>query len=223
MCINAFSVQNLFSAVARERCLAKFKKFRIQQTNKKATEPSTSAAILIPLCIVNDIPSLLYTVRAVNLKTDSGHISFPGGKTDKGESPVETALRETREEIGLSPEKVDIWGSGNTFPGRNNKISVTPVIGSIKNLTEQDLSLNKKEVAETFAVPLQTFCDPNNQFYTQFKNGYILPVFVVNKYQIWGLTAYVTHVFLSCLLSKDLYRNEWMAKKIFIDHHSNLQ
>ncbi|CAG4982333.1 unnamed protein product [Colias eurytheme] len=178
--------------------------------------PTATAAVLVPMCRFKDDAALLYTVRSTNLRGHSGQISFPGGKTDKGETPVETALRETEEEIGISSSKIDVWGQGPAFPGRDNSIMVTPVVGCISNLNPEDLLINEKEVSEVFAVPIHVLCDPKNQYYTQFKNGYILPVFLAENYKIWGITAYITHVFLSCLLPKDVYRNEWMKKKIVI-------
>ncbi|XP_045774412.1 mitochondrial coenzyme A diphosphatase NUDT8-like [Maniola jurtina] len=214
----AFGLQNIISLASRERCMANLKKFRVPSMNKTGNPPSATAAVLIPLCNVKDQTSILYTVRATNLRSDSGHISFPGGKTDRSESPIETALRETQEEIGLSPSRIDIWGSCEPVPGRKNKIMISPVIGFIQDLQESDLCLNRSEVSEVFAAPLEILCDPKNQFYTQFKNGYILPVFAVKEFKIWGVTAYMTHVFLSCLLPKNIYRNDWMRKKIVIQN-----
>ncbi|XP_023944991.2 mitochondrial coenzyme A diphosphatase NUDT8-like [Bicyclus anynana] len=211
----AFGLQYIISSASRERCMSNLKKFRVPSLNRTG-KPSATAAVLIPLCNVNERISLLYTVRATNLRSDSGNISFPGGKTDKSESPIETALRETKEEIGLSPKRVEIWGCGEAVPGRKNKIMISPVIGFIRDLQESDLCVNRNEVSEAFAAPLDMLCDSNNQFYTQFKNGYILPVFVINEFKIWGVTAYMTHVFLSCLLPKDVYKNNWMRNKIIV-------
>lgn len=168
----------------------------------------------MPVCRYNDVPSLLYTLRSPNLSSHSGQISFPGGKTDNDETPMQTALRETKEEIGLSSEKIEVWGVGPAFPGRDNKILISPVIGSINDLKCEDLAVNRNEVAEVFTVPIEVLCNPENQYHTQFRNGFILPVFIANKYKIWGITAYITHVFLSCVLSRDVYKNEWMKKKI---------
>ncbi|XP_038222243.1 nucleoside diphosphate-linked moiety X motif 8 [Zerene cesonia] len=210
-----FGLQNLFSLASRERCMVNLKKFRVPMS-KIAKLPTSTAAVLVPICRYKDDAALLYTVRSTKLSSHSGQISFPGGKTDKGETPVETALRETEEEIGISSSKIDVWGQGPAFPGRNYKIMITPVIGCISNLNPEDLLINEKEVSEVFAVPLHVLCDAKNQYYTQFKNGAILPVFLAEDYKIWGVTAYITHVFLSCLLPKDVYRNDWMKKKIIL-------
>ncbi|VVC88599.1 unnamed protein product [Leptidea sinapis] len=210
-----FSLQNIFSVAVRERCVVNLKSFKAP-TSKLKHIPTKTAAVLIPICGIEKVPSILYTVRSPNLKNHSGHISFPGGKTVKNETPVETALRETEEEIGLSSSKIDVWGYGPAFPGRNNEIMITPVIGAIPKLTHMDLNVNYSEVSEVFSVPLDVLCNKDNHFHTQFKNNYILPVFVAENYKIWGITAYLTHVFLSCLLPKEIYKNEWMKKKIVL-------
>lgn len=210
----SLGIQNIFSRASREQCIMNLKKFHVAKMRRKGVQPSASAAVLVPLCSINDIPSLLYTVRSANLKSHSGQISFPGGKTDNNETPMETALRETQEEIGLLPNKIDIWGCGPELPGKDNRMGITPVIGLIDDLSEDDLTLNKNEVSEVFAVPLQELCHSKNQYYTQFANGITLPVFVADEYKIWGITAYITHMVLSCLLSEDVYRNNWMQRKI---------
>lgn len=209
----SFGVHNIFSPASRERCMTNLKKLVIPKFGKL---PIATAAVLVPICKVQDVPSILYTVRSSNLRTNSGEISFPGGKTDLDETPVQTALRETFEEIGLSPKKIEVWGQGPAVPGRNNKILITPVIGSVSNLSDEDLSINIKEVAEVFTVPVEVLCDPNNQYHTQYQNGYVLPVFVAEQYKIWGMTAYITHAFLSSILTKDAYKNEWIKKKIIL-------
>lgn len=210
----SFGIKNIFSLASRERCMTNFKRLTIPRYGKI---PADAGSVLVPVCKVGEKPSLLYTVRATNLRTNGGEVSFPGGRTDQDESPIQTALRETYEEIGLPPDKIDVWGQGPPLPGRNNKIMITPVIGSIASLTHEDLTINVNEIAEVFTVPIELLCEPKNQFYTQFSNGFILPVFVIEEYKIWGITAYITHSFLSSVLTKDVYKNDWMKKKIVLD------
>lgn len=209
----SFGIHNIFSLASRERCLTNMKRLTLPKFGKV---PAETAAVLVPLCNVDDVPSILYTVRSSELRSNSGEIAFPGGRSDPKETPIETALRETEEEIGLSPKKIDVWGAGPAVPGRHNKIMITPVIGSIANLSQEDLNINNKEVAEVFTVGVELLCNPKNQFHTQFRNGYILPVFVTEHYKIWGITAYITHAFLSSVLSREVYNNDWMKKKVIL-------
>ncbi|KAG7312041.1 hypothetical protein JYU34_001486 [Plutella xylostella] len=206
-----FTVKHLFSPSVRDVCMANFKKMRVPLTGKR---PAARAAVLAPLCAPGGRVSLLYTVRSPMLRAHSGQISFPGGKCDLNETPAQTALRETEEETGLKQNKIEIWGEGPEFPGRNNKVIITPVIGSIMDLKKEDFNVNKNEVAEVFAISLESFCDPKNQHHTQFTNGFILPVFSVEGYKIWGVTAYITHSILRSLLPADVYKNDWTSKKV---------
>lgn len=210
----AFTIQNMFSIACRDRCMAKLRTLIPLPSHGKGS--SGTAAVLVPLCRVNGVPSLLYTVRSTNLRLNSGQVSFPGGKSERNETAVQTALREAKEEIGLVPEKMTIWGQGPAIPGHNSDFMITPVIAAIPDLKPTDLTININEVAEAFAVPIKHLCDPKNQFYTQYSNGYILPVFIAEDYKIWGITAYITHAFLTCSLSKNTYQNEWLRKKIDI-------
>lgn len=210
----AYGIQNIFSKASRERCMTNFKRLTTPRYGKV---PADKASVLVPLCNVLDKPSLLYTVRCTKMRNNSGEVSFPGGPVLKDESPIQTALKEAYQEIGLRPERIDVWGAGPALPGRNNNVLVTPVIGAIPNLMPEDLSINVDAISEVFSVPIEMLCDPKNQYYTQFSNGFILPVFVIEEYKIWGITAFITHSFLTSVLTKDVYKNEWMKKKIVID------
>ncbi|XP_015363413.1 PREDICTED: nucleoside diphosphate-linked moiety X motif 8 [Diuraphis noxia] len=89
------------------------------------------AAVLIPLCIVKDEISLLYTLRTNNLKRNSGQVSFPGGMRETDEQLQDTALRESCEELGIrnigviEPEKLNI--SIEEVQKPPNKLMMIPV------------------------------------------------------------------------------------------------
>ncbi|KAG9076850.1 hypothetical protein FS749_011324 [Ceratobasidium sp. UAMH 11750] len=69
------------------------------------------AAVLIPLCNVNDRPGLLLELRG-NLRSHGGEVSFPGGRVDQGDSShAAAAIRETEEELGIDPAQIEILGS----------------------------------------------------------------------------------------------------------------
>ncbi|SVD55817.1 uncharacterized protein METZ01_LOCUS408671, partial [marine metagenome] len=88
------------------------------------------AAVLIALTNEKD-PKILYTLRSNKLSSHSGEVSFPGGKYEEcDENLVDTALRESHEEIGLKRSEVNILGSLDSVVSRFN-ISVTPFVGVI--------------------------------------------------------------------------------------------
>lgn len=175
------------------------------------SKPLTKAAVFIPLCKVNNKVSLLYTLRAPHLKAHSGQVSFPGGKCDSGDKSFEdTAIRETVEELGLDASRLEIWGSGRWMSTRKG-FCVVPVIGRVKNnLAIEDLNINTSEVQEVFTVTLEDLCRPNNLRYTQFRTSISTslaspPVFLAGKHRIWGLTGFLTCIFLNSLLPREAY------------------
>jgi 8-oxo-dGTP pyrophosphatase MutT (NUDIX family) len=152
----------------------------------KATKP---AAVLVPI-VDRSEPTVLLTLRTAELASHAGQVAFPGGKIDAAdESPVAAALRETTEEIGLVPTLVEPIGYLDlylTFSG----FRILPTVARVK--PGFTLTLNPREVTETFEVPLAFLMTPDNhQRKIRDWNGiqreyYAMPF--ENRY-IWGITA----------------------------------
>ena len=99
---------------------------------------------------------ILLTKRSTKVSTHKGQIGFPGGhKEDHDAGPVETALRETEEEIGLKSDKITIHGSLDSAPALSGK-PVVPIIGSAI-VRMDELSISDDEVDEVFFVPVEVF------------------------------------------------------------------
>ena len=83
--------------------------------------------MLIPLCVKDGDVCLLYTKRSAGLRKHGREVSFPGGRADAGDTDaVETALRETEEEMGIARSDVDVWGSMKEISAsRGIKIQLT--------------------------------------------------------------------------------------------------
>lgn len=151
---------------------------------------SMPAAVLVPLVVRADAPSLLLTKRTDHLHHHPGQISFPGGRVEAQDStPVDTALRETEEEIGLDRRHVELLGAlPDYYTGTGFR--VTPVVGLVHPPFE--LQLDAFEVAEAFEVPLGHFLDPaNHQRHSLVHEGrerqfHAMPY---KDYFIWGATA----------------------------------
>jgi len=150
------------------------------------------AAVLVPIVTREDEHSLLLTQRARHLRNHAGQISFPGGSAeDRDESPVETALREAREEIGLDRQHVELIG---TLPEyyTGSGFRVTPVVGFVH--PPFDVVIDPLEVIETFEVPLTYILDPvNHEKNSVFIKGHLHRghAFPYNGKYIWGMTAAV--------------------------------
>jgi len=118
------------------------------------------AGVLVPLVMAHRRPELLFTKRTEEVESHKGQISFPGGMMDAGDGDiVETALRETREELGIAASAVTVRGLLDDLAVPSGFI-ITPVVGTLESLPS--LTPNPSEVAEAFTVPLEFFCNPSN-------------------------------------------------------------
>ena len=152
-----------------------------------ATRP---AAVLVPVINRPDGLSVLLTRRTDHLTDHAGQISFPGGKVHaEDNSPEETALRETEEEIGLDRSRVHVLGRLPDYFIPTG-FRVTPVIGWVE--PPFSLTLDPFEVAEVFEAPLSFLVDPSHrQLHSAMRNGRLRHFYAMpyQGYNIWGATA----------------------------------
>ena len=163
-----------------------------------------SSAVLLPLFPGQHGLELILTRRSADLPSHAGQISFPGGSREAGDcSLVHTALRETREEIGLDPAAVEVLGSleAQHLP---SGFCVTPVVGITQ--TAPRLQPDPAEVAEIFTLPLQRIL--NMDIYQQgslMRNGIKREFYFFDygNYYIWGATANIIRVLALALISSE--------------------
>ena len=153
----------------------------------QATKP---AAVLVPV-VERAEPMVLLTLRTPDLKSHSGQIAFPGGKIDASDaSPLDAALREADEEIGLDRQLIDPIGYLDlylTFSG----FRILPVVARVS--PDYRLTINPAEVVEAFEVPMEFLMQPDNhkRHSRVWKEGierhyYAMPF---GERYIWGITA----------------------------------
>jgi len=125
------------------------------------------AAVLIPLFIKDGDIHVLLTKRAATLRHQPGDVAFPGGRKDEADlDEVQTCLRETQEEIGISPEHVEIVGK--LYPGiLRRQMFVVPVVGIIPdNLLFKP---NPDEVEVVFSLPLRRFLSSRDHILSEIR------------------------------------------------------
>lgn len=117
------------------------------------------AAVLVPLIDRVEGVSALLTRRADTLTKHSGQIAFPGGRLDPGETAVQAALREAREEIALDASTVEVLGLGDPYETGTGFL-VTPVVGWLA--APPVVVPSEAEVAEIFETPWDFLMDAAN-------------------------------------------------------------
>ena len=150
------------------------------------------AAVLVPIVRRPAGLTVLLTQRTEHLTNHAGQVSFPGGRAEEDDSsPIETALRETEEEIGLTRRHVEIIGVLPDHVTASAYI-VTPVVGLVT--PPFDLTAESNEVADIFEVPLTFLMDGMNHQRMSFdlpdgggrRSFYAMPY---ERFFIWGATA----------------------------------
>ncbi|MGX1852855.1 NUDIX hydrolase [Streptomyces sp. NPDC055299] len=139
-------------------------------------------------------PELLLMERAGTLRSHAGQPSFPGGALDPqdgdadGPGPVRAALREAREETGLDPSGVQVFG---VLPRLYIPVSgfvVTPVLGWWRRPSPVG-AVDQAETARVFTVPVADLTDPAHRVTTRHPSGHTGPAFLVENALVWGFTA----------------------------------
>ncbi len=169
------------------------------------------AAVLAPIYHFNNEWYLLFTQRADQIGgAHAGQVSFPGGKPENCDHDLlDTALRETEEEIGLHRQSIRILGELTTFP-TGTGYQITPFVAQIP--WPCMLKINPDEVAGEFSVPVNWLADPANLNSDQQPvrpDLAILPSLRYASYQkhlIWGATAWITYELMQ-IIQEMLYKS----------------
>lgn len=169
----------------------------IQKFNPK------QSAVLILLYPKGNETHLVFIERAKDGKAHSGQIAFPGGKKEeKDKNYIETALREAHEEVGVTPDKVQIIGEISQLYVPVSNFIIQPVVAFSE---ETPLFIPQlSEVKKIFEVPLNNFLDKQNvaTMDIEIKNSnstMTVPTYNVCSLNIWGATAMIMSEFVEIL------------------------
>lgn len=126
---------------------------QVRHRQMENLEDFRPAAVMIPLVYENEQWNVLFEVRAQGLQWQPGDVCFPGGRVDgTDQSPADTAVRELIEELGISPEDVELVGPLDYIVSPIG-VMVYPYVGIIRK--PELININQQEVAEVFTVPLE--------------------------------------------------------------------
>lgn len=149
-----------------------------------------AAAVLVPVVDRPEGASVVLTVRAETLRKHAGQIAFPGGTIDPTDVSAEAAaLREAEEEIGLTPDFVEVVGRLPSY-STGSGFRITPVLSVVR--PGFHICPSPHEVADVFEVPLGFLMDSANharatrEFGGHTRHFYVIPF---GERRIWGITA----------------------------------
>jgi len=175
------------------------------KTKSEVTFPNTEetarpAAVLILLFPFEDEIQFFLTKRTEDVEHHKGQISLPGGIRENDESLNETALRETKEEVGIDSTKIIISGSLTPFFIPVTGYIVHPFIGWCKE--KPSTKIHDVEVNQLFSVSITELMDEKILQTEQWNiRGYdaIVPYYNFGKCKVWGATAAILSEFKSIL------------------------
>ena len=179
-------------------------------------------SVTIPLIETEEGLSMVFEVRAAGLKTQPGDICFPGGRMEEGETALQCALRELKEETGISPSDLRVLGQFDTLHEFSGHTLYTFAV-SLAPQALQKARLNQEEVAELFTVPLKFFRENTAEIYdidvvsdvSDFpydktgispdykwrKGKNLLPLYRYEDKSIWGITARIVKWFIEQIMT----------------------
>ena len=160
---------------------------------------SREAAVLMPIFERDGEHYFLLPRRTEEVETHKGQISFPGGRCRKDESFENAALRETREEVGILEQEIEILGRLHDYLSSTG-YRVVPFAGYLDHTFSA--VPEAREVAEILLIPFHVFLDPGRLRVEQMvRQGRTVDVYFYSygNHEIWGLTARIIKEFLAAI------------------------
>lgn len=161
------------------------------------------AAVLVPISFIEGRPQIILTKRSMNVEHHKGEISFPGGHAEPDDSsPVETALREAEEEIGIRPDDVEILGLLDDYITISS-FHITPAVGIVP--WPYELKINSESEILLFLPLADVLSDDAWMMEKASIKGHEFELFCLETAEgvIWGATAKMLRQFAEVLLDRE--------------------
>jgi 8-oxo-dGTP pyrophosphatase MutT (NUDIX family) len=132
--------------------------------------------------------------RPAHMKHHAGQIALPGGRIEKGETALETAFRETWEEIGVSKNKIEILGTLSDLYVEVSRFQIHPFVGWLKQ--KPVFNIDRNEVEKTILFPLKNLKNNFEEIELSTVKGQLkVPCIQFEGEIIWGATAMILSEF----------------------------
>lgn len=149
------------------------------------------AAVLILLSGAENNYQVVLVEKRADLRSHAGQIAFPGGSLEPGDpSPVQAALREANEEVGILPDRVEVLGMLPTSHIPGSGFDVSSVVGWWRTPRELQV-VDTSELAAVHQVGIDRLLDSANRSTWVHPGGFRGPAFTLGDLYIWGFTAYL--------------------------------
>jgi len=176
----------------------KLKELLSRRPKKRITDDELApSAVLLPIYYKEGEIHILFTRRTENVKSHKRQISFPGGAREGGEGLLQTALRESAEEIGLAPDKVKILGELDDTVTLVSDYIVSPFVGVVP--WPYDFKVDGWETDEIIEAPVSSLLDEESWHHkTEVIEGREVTAYFYHYRGdvIWGATARILQQFL---------------------------
>ncbi|MAS36558.1 MAG: coenzyme A pyrophosphatase [Anaerolineaceae bacterium] len=170
---------------------------------------SRQAGVLLLLYPLADELHFVLTRRTETLRGHSGQVSFPGGRRDpEDDTLIDTALRETHEELGIWNPDMHILGNLTPIYIPPSNFEVFPTVAALDEVPE--FQPNPAEVAQVFSVPVGALLDDDFKRVEHWPfngNQVRIPFYAFNDHKVWGATAIMLSEFegrLRAVLPQDM-------------------
>lgn len=186
---------NLRGMESHQRMMPPNRKLKAAADDKSRLKPSSVLLLLFEeahelfICLIK---------RPATMKHHAGQVAFPGGRIDPGETSMETALRETWEEIGIAPEKIEVLGSLSELFVDVSGYLIQPFVGWLNE--KPSFVLNEAEAEKVILFPLLQFKDNLEETELETVSGKLkVPCFHFEGEIIWGATAMILAEFFDAM------------------------
>ncbi|MGH8015671.1 MAG: NUDIX hydrolase [Candidatus Zixiibacteriota bacterium] len=169
------------------------------------SESRIKAAVLVPVYRDQHGELILVLVRRTEGEIHGGQLAFPGGKMSAGDkSPLDTALREAEEEIGLKISLVEILEQLPNVFTQTSRFDITPFLAKI--IRPKNWRIAEREIAEIIEMSVRDLLKPDAhgeevKIFPTWPGPRVVPFYRVGEHQLWGATYRILGPIVADLLN----------------------